>query len=552
MAATEAKRVVKTVFFALVLDLLAFTIPLPLFPRMIAWYRTVDSLLPPGQRERSLLNRLLSSARYFRSTLLSFAVDKNGSFAQKEYGAHGNWDIVLLGGAMGSLFSLCQCIISPWLGRLSDRYGRKKVLLATMTGNILSALIWIQSTSFLMGWCLAPASLCVASHRVIQTSLLLSRLVGGLSEGNVQLSTAIISDVTSVENRSKSLALVGIAFSICFTLGPSLGAYFASKPLPVTSNEKRFNMYALPATVTLVLLLIETTYLYFSLPETKGWKVASASGSESDGSQNIKGRQGIEPKPVVYDNAARPGSSWSSSSSSSSGLSVEARLQSLKSVGRLHGLFLLFFSGAEFTLTFLTYDLFEATNAQNGKLLSFIGVLSALLQARHVRPSLVRVGEMKVASRGIASCIFALSLLAILPFPVISGSALRSNLTLYAAATFLAYTSATVVTGLTAAAASYTDENSSSSNNSGGLDQGKDERSKRELLQRGRALGTFRSKGQLGRAIGPLLASSVYWIYGPTVAYAGLAGCLAIVSIVAFGQVPAATVRASTKRAKAE
>lgn len=76
---------------------------------------------------------------------------------------------------MGSLFSLCQCVISPWLGRceslylvnlslyitrlrvfkvttvltpVSDRYGRKKVLLATMVGNILSAVIWVQSTSF--------------------------------------------------------------------------------------------------------------------------------------------------------------------------------------------------------------------------------------------------------------------------------------------------------------------------------------------------------------------------------------------------------------------
>ncbi|OCF43363.1 hypothetical protein I317_02801 [Kwoniella heveanensis CBS 569] len=508
-SAVESKSVVKTVFFALVLDLLAFTIPLPLFPRMIAWYRTVDSLLPSPQRERSLLNRLLSSARYFRSTLLSFAVAK-GSFAQKEYGAHENWDIVLLGGAMGSLFSLCQCIISPWLGRLSDKYGRKKVLLATMMGNILSAVIWIQSTSF--------------------SSLLLSRLVGGLSEGNVQLSTAIISDVTSSENRSKSLALVGIAFSICFTLGPSLGAYFASKPLPVTSNEKRYNMYALPAAVTLVLLLIETTYLYFALPETKGWKHASPPTDQVNGRGSV-----CEDK--INGNEAH----------------VDERLKSLKAVGRLHGLFLLFFSGAEFTLTFLTYDLFEATNAQNGKLLSYIGVLSALLQARHVRPSLARVGELKVASRGIASCIIALSLLATFPFHVISSSTLKSNVVLYGAATFLAYTSATVVTGLTAAAASYTDENTTSVADTAGIQPKVEDKKKnntkqgdnvqdkqRQLLQRGRALGMFRSRGQLGRAIGPILASSLYWVYGPTVAYAGLAGCLGVVSIVAIGKVPAA------------
>jgi hypothetical protein len=71
-----------------------------------------------------------------------------------------NWDVVLLGGAMGSLFSFCQCLISPSLGScesfcgdgaensVSDRYGRKKVLLATMTGNLLSAVVWLRSTTF--------------------------------------------------------------------------------------------------------------------------------------------------------------------------------------------------------------------------------------------------------------------------------------------------------------------------------------------------------------------------------------------------------------------
>ena len=44
-------------------------------------------------------------------------------------------------------------------------------------------------------------------------------MIGGLSEGNVQLSTAIIGDVTETETRSKSLALIGIAFSVCFTFG---------------------------------------------------------------------------------------------------------------------------------------------------------------------------------------------------------------------------------------------------------------------------------------------------------------------------------------------
>jgi hypothetical protein len=98
-------------------------------------------------------------------------------------GGNKKWDVVLLGGAIGSIFSFCQCLISPFLGAreshrmalrsivpwvwavskadhdfshycpphihpVSDKYGRKPVLLATMIGNIISAGIWLGSTSF--------------------------------------------------------------------------------------------------------------------------------------------------------------------------------------------------------------------------------------------------------------------------------------------------------------------------------------------------------------------------------------------------------------------
>ena len=76
-----------------------------------------------------------------------------------------------------------------------------------MVGNILSAVVWIQSTTF--------------------ASYILSRVIGGLSEGNVQLAVAILSDVTSAADRSRALASVGIAFAICFCVGPPIGAYFA-------------------------------------------------------------------------------------------------------------------------------------------------------------------------------------------------------------------------------------------------------------------------------------------------------------------------------------
>lgn len=65
-----------------------------------------------------------------------------------------------------------QFIVSPKIGSLSDKYGRKRILLITMIGNILSALVWIKSTTF--------------------ATYLLSRVIGGLSEGNVQLAMCVI------------------------------------------------------------------------------------------------------------------------------------------------------------------------------------------------------------------------------------------------------------------------------------------------------------------------------------------------------------------------
>lgn len=168
---------------------------------------------------------------------------------------------------------------------------------------------------------------------------MLSRLIGGLSEGNVQLSQAIIGDVTTETTRAKSLALVGIAFSVCFTFGPSIGAYFASrdlgkplgiKPAATTTGAvaagREWNVYALPALISLVLLAVETLYIALRLPETKGFRKQDTSST----------KQKTAGSPV----AVRE--------------SLASRKDRLKRLGRLHGMFLLFFSGAEFTLTFLS------------------------------------------------------------------------------------------------------------------------------------------------------------------------------------------------------
>lgn len=99
-------------------------------------------------------------------------------------------------------------------------------------------------------------------------------------------------------------------------LRPSLGAYFATKPIPATSLGPRstsWNIYATPAAISLLLLILEVAYLAAKLPETKGWRKTDPDAESKT-------------YPTVTE-------------------SVEARLARLRAIGRLHGYFLLFFSG---------------------------------------------------------------------------------------------------------------------------------------------------------------------------------------------------------------
>ena len=160
-------------------------------------------------------------------------------------------------------------------------------------------------------------------------------------------SSAILSDVTSPATRSKALAHVGIAFAICFCIGPPIGAYFATRPM--TNSLKglglELNVYAVPAILTLILLVVETLFLAIALPETRGkGKVfqekeevvrKEKQGTKANGKTN--GHSNGSSKPVVK-------------------RTIKERISLLKSLRKLHFFFLALFSGVEFTLTFLTFD----------------------------------------------------------------------------------------------------------------------------------------------------------------------------------------------------
>ncbi|KAG0151440.1 hypothetical protein CROQUDRAFT_36809 [Cronartium quercuum f. sp. fusiforme G11] len=459
------RKVVRIIFFSLLLDLLAFTMPLPLFPRLIASFVEAEK-----SQQGTLLSRMLGFIQKSRAALLSLRASDLASYTTNSVTNNSKWDVTILGGLLGSIFSFCQFIVSPYIGRLSDGYGRRPVLLLTMVGNIASALLWLFSTSF------GP--------------YLLSRAIGGLSEGNVQLGIAIISDVSDPSTRAKSMALVGIAFSVCFTLGPSLGAWFAMNIPNGKAAEIGgigLNIYAAPAAITLAFLLVETVYLFIALPETKQYSETQTRISSNATHHNQMS------KPTTH-------------------RTLQQRHERLKVLRKIHSLFLFFFSGAEFTLTFLTYDLYSFTNAQNGRLLGLIGVLSSLLQGGYIRRS--KKSPLGFVRTGVGACILSLILLAALPLlhpgPSMAEGEMNTSsmLALYSSAAALAYVSASVVNSLNTLASLECDEI-----------QGDPKQVDRAGIARGKALGDFRSAGQLGRAFGPLFATGIYWARGPTLCY---------------------------------
>ncbi len=123
----------------------------------------------------------------------------------ERYGAQG-WQI---GAAMG-VYSLMQLIFAPWWGQLSDRIGRRPVLLVSNFGSIIAyglfglSARYIGDTGF---WILVG-----------------SRVFAGICGANLSVASAFIADVTTPEKRSKGMGLIGMAFGLGFILGPVLGS----------------------------------------------------------------------------------------------------------------------------------------------------------------------------------------------------------------------------------------------------------------------------------------------------------------------------------------
>ena len=139
-------------------------------------------------------------------------------------------------GLFGTSWALMQFLFSPLQGALSDRFGRRTVILISCTGLGLDFLLMAMAPS--LGW------------------LLLGRVISGICAASISTAGAYIADVTPAEKRAAAFGLIGASFGVGFVLGPFLGGvlgHFGAR---------------LPFWVAAGMALINVSYGYFVLPES--------------------------------------------------------------------------------------------------------------------------------------------------------------------------------------------------------------------------------------------------------------------------------------------
>jgi MFS transporter, DHA1 family, tetracycline resistance protein len=139
-------------------------------------------------------------------------------------------------GLLFAVFSLCQLFAAPALGDMSDRYGRRPILIFSLAGTVVS---------FVM---------LALAHSVVM--LFAARIVDGLSGGNISTARAYVADITEPKDRARAYGIIGAAFGLGFILGPALSGILAAVS------------YTAPIWAAAGLTLVATAMAWLWLPET--------------------------------------------------------------------------------------------------------------------------------------------------------------------------------------------------------------------------------------------------------------------------------------------
>ncbi|MCR9142421.1 MAG: MFS transporter [bacterium] len=426
----------------LFLDLLGFTLIFPLIPDLLEHYLRQAVGLP--------IDLWLIALGQFIETTLPRTFETGE--AAKDAGGYavGSLLIVVLGGILASLYSLLQFLTAPYWGRLSDRLGRRRVLLITSVGLTVSYLVWFLSQSF--------------------TLFIVSRVIGGVMSGNMGVASAAMADITSPEDRTRAMGMVGAAFGMGFILGPAIGglaAIFGEDLRAVAPGI--LHIFSAPALAAFVLSLLSAVlnFVYFS--ETL---------SERAGGGHVW----IENPITLFLRSLRE--------------------PAFGPILLVNFLYVIVFAAYEFSFTFLFKLEFGLTPPEIGLIFLYMGVVLVLGQG----------GLVRVLSKRMHAKPMLLIGLALMPIPMYLLARVAPSVPLALAVLLPVSIGAALIQPAIAGLAS--------------LAVAAD--------KQGVSLGLLRSAGSLGRTIGPLAGAYAYWTFGSDMTYLLIGALLLVTLLFAL------------------
>lgn len=412
--ASTQRRTLGLIFLTVFMDIVGFSIIIPLFPHLLDHYiRTEGSA-------GTLIGSLNSAAEWM-----------GGDTVFKK--------TVLFGGLLSTLYSLLQFVFSPIWGALSDRLGRRRILTITLAGNALSYLLWIFAAQF---WV-----------------VVLTRLVSGMMAGNIAVASAAAADITDEKERTKGMAVVGIAIGLGFVFGPVIGglassAQFAHGPV---AGSFGLNPFSVPAAIAASLALLNFLLVVKFFPETLAPERRAAADAK---------------RPSVFDLAT-------------------VRSSAVRRTSFANLVYQVAFTGMENTIVFLTFALFVYSPRDNAWLFLFNGACMIFAQGL-ARQLVKRLGQRKVIMLGMLIASVAFVCVALIPTPATgTPSPAWSETTFYLGLGLISFATGLILPSVSALVSLYSDAS-----------------------EQGRNLGILRSAGSLARVIGPVTAALLYFHFG--------------------------------------
>ena len=270
-------------------------------------------------------------------------------------------------GLLSMSFALFQFVAAPILGRLSDRHGRRPLLLFSLFGSGVGYVLFGLAHSL--------------------TLLFFARIVDGISGGNISIAQAYIADVTVPENRSRNFGMLGAAFGLGFIIGPAIGGALS-----------HFWGLSAPAFFAAALAFGNTALGFFVLPETRPAQKRTHTPMSF---------RAINPIATVL-----------------RGLQHEH----LGSVFLAIFAFNIAFSGLQSNFSLLTLARFGWGPQQNAVIFSAIGISGVLTQAVLMRRIAKRFRDQSIAQAGlvIQTCAYSLIAFAKVPWTMFVATSLSS------------------------------------------------------------------------------------------------------------------------------